>query len=417
MTSSFEEIALDPSLLWEELAREGERIVLCVIDGLGGLADTRSGRSELEAARTPNLDALAAASACGLIDPVAPGVTPGSGPGHLGLFGYHPLRYRIGRGVLSALGIDFALEEGDVAARVNFASLDGEGRVSDRRAGRIDSEHCRTLCERIRDQLEPIDSEDDVEWFLEPVREHRAVLVLRGADLSADLEDTDPHREGVPPQVPRARSEEAGRSEAWLRDFVGQCERILGEADSRADTILLRGFERHRALPSVESRFGLRGLCLAEYPMYRGLSRLLGLEVEPRSEGAKALFTEDLVRRWPEGHDFVFLHYKATDSRGEDGDFEGKVAALEELDGLLGPLREIDPAVLVVTGDHSTPARLSGHSWHPVPILIHAETARRDRVERFDELSCANGSLGLRPAIDVMGLALAHAGRLRKFGA
>ena len=412
---SVPETLLDPSRLWEELAREGERIVLLVIDGLGGLPDPVIRRSELEVARTPNLDAVAADSACGLIEPVGPGITPGSGPGHLALFGYHPLRHRIGRGIFSALGIEFPLEIGDVAARMNFSTVDDEGHVTDRRAGRISTEQGTALCKKLTSQVE-VEGDADVEWFLEPVREHRAVLVLRGPDLSGDLTDTDPHRTGVAPRLAKGRSDGSEKTERWVRSFVEQCREVLVD-ETPANSVLLRGFDAHRGLPSLEARFGLRGICLAEYPMYRGLARLLGLEVAPRPEGPEELFGRDLRRAWPDAGDLLFLHYKPADSRGEDGDFEAKVRALEQVDGLLAPLLELEPKVLVVTGDHSTPSRMASHSWHPVPLMIRADTARRDRVDRFDELSCAAGSLGLRPGLDVMGLAMAHAGRLRKFGA
>lgn len=413
MSASFEEAALDPSCLWEELAREGERVVLLVIDGLGGLPHPETGRSEMQTAKLPNLDALAARSACGLSEPVAAGITPGSGPGHLALFGYHPLRFRIGRGILSALGIDFPLQEGDLAARVNFATIDDEGRVQDRRAGRLPTQQTRALCERIRKSVTP---GDGLELFFEPVREHRVVLVLRGEGLDGDLEDTDPQRTGVPPRPLQARTERARPTAERLREILEQCQAVIAD-EPQANSILLRGFAIHHPIASIEERFGLRGICLAEYPMYRGLSRLMGLDVADPVDSAKELFQRRLPDCWRQGHDLVFVHFKQTDSRGEDGDFDAKVAALEEVDALIPALLELDPGVVVVTGDHSTPAVMAEHSWHPVPLLIRAATARVDDVRRFDEASCARGSLGRRPAQDVMGLALAHAGRLAKFGA
>ena len=403
----------DPSVVWEELARGGERIVLLVLDGLGGLPHPETGRSELQTARIPNLDAIAASAACGLSEPVAAGITPGSGPGHLGLFGYHPLRHRIGRGILSALGIDFPLQEGDLAARINFATVDEKGLVQDRRAGRIATDEARVLCDRIR---ESIMLGDDVELFLEPVREHRAVLVLRGHGLAGDLEDTDPQQTGAPPRPARARTKESERAASLIRSFVEQVGDLLGD-EPRANSVLLRGFDVHRPLPSLEQRFGLTGICLAEYPMYRGVSRLMGLDVDDDAGDAQDIFRNRLPAVWSQAHDLVFVHFKQTDSRGEDGDFDAKVAALEEVDGLIPSLLDLDPRVLVVAGDHSTPSRMASHSWHPVPLLIRAETARVDGVQCFDELACASGSLGRRPALDVMGLALAHAGRLEKYGA
>jgi len=405
--------AADPSRLWEELHRDGERIVLLVIDGLGGLTDPGRGVSELQAARTPCLDELARASSCGLVEPVGPGVTPGSGPGHLALFGYHPLRYRIGRGVLSALGVDFPLRRGDVAARVNLAALGPDGRVADRRAGRPPTSTARALCARVR---EAVDLGGEIEWFLEPVKEHRAVLVLRGEGLGGALEDTDPHRTGVPPRPVEARDEASRRTAALVASLLEQAGRALEGQPAQA--LLLRGFDRHGELPSLEARFGLAATCLAGYPMYRGLSRLLGMQVPALAgEGPGAVVGEGLRAAWRDaGRDFLFVHFKPADAAGEDGDFDAKVAALEQADGLL-PALDHEPPVLVVTGDHSTPAVMGAHSFHPVPILLRAATARRDAVTTFDEQACLAGALGLRPSLHVMGLALGHAGRLDKYGA
>lgn len=402
----------DITTVWEGLAQGGGRIVYLVMDGVGGLRDPARGRSALEAAVTPELDRLAARSACGALELVGPGITPGSGPGHLALFGYDPLRWRIGRGVLSALGIDFDLRPGDVAARVNLATVDEEGRVTDRRAGRIPTGEARRLCAKIRDAP---DLDLDGELFLEPVAGHRAVLVLRGQGLSGDLEDTDPQRTGVEPRPVRARSPDAEATASLVRDFLGQAGRALA-GEARANALLLRGFQRHDPLPTLAERFGLRGLCIAGYPMYRGLSRLLGMEVaEVGSEPADAV--EALERRWGDAHDLCFLHVKGTDEAGEDGDLDAKVAVIEQVDALLPRVLALGPDVLVVTADHSTPAVMAAHSWHPVPVMLHADHARVDAVERFDEYRCGAGSLGLRPGAHLLGLALAHAHRLRKLGA
>lgn len=402
----------DPSSVWEELVRDGGRIVYLVLDGAGGLRDRTTGKTALEMARTPNLDRIMRYSACGLLELVGPGITPGSGPGHLALFGYDPLHYRLGRGVLSALGIDFDLRAGDVAARINFATIDDAGRITDRRAGRLSTETNRRLCERLQHAVQ---LKFDGTWFLETVAEHRAVLVLRGAGLADDLADTDPQTTGVPPRDPKARSDAARPTAELVRDFVKQAHDVLaGEAPANA--ILLRGFQRHVPLPSLQERFALRGLCVAHYPMYRGLSRLLGLEVADAPQSLDASF-DLLARRYGEGHDFCFLHVKGTDKCGEDGDFQGKVAVIEDTDRRLPDLLDLQPDVLVVTADHSTPAAMAAHSWHPVPVLIHAAGARADGIGHFDEYACRSGGLGLRPGLHLMGLALAHAGRLNKFGA
>ncbi|MHB1214051.1 MAG: 2,3-bisphosphoglycerate-independent phosphoglycerate mutase [Thiobacillus sp.] len=402
----------DLSSVWEELVRDGGRIVYLVLDGAGGLRDRTTGKTALEMARTPNLDRIMRQSACGLLELVGPGITPGSGPGHLALFGYDPLHYRLGRGVLSALGIDFDLREGDVAARVNFATVDDAGRITDRRAGRLSSETNRRLCDQLR---KAVQLDFDGTWFLETVAEHRAVLVLRGKGVADEIRDTDPQATGVPPRAPQARTDAAQPTAELVRAFVNQAHDVLAD-EAPANAVLLRGFQRHAPLPSLQERFGLRGLCVAQYPMYRGLSRLLGFEVADAPHSLDASF-DLLARRYGEGHDFCFLHVKGTDRCGEDGDFQGKVAVIEDTDRRLSDLLDLQPDVLVVTADHSTPAAMAAHSWHPVPVLIHAASARADGISHFDEYACRGGGLGLRPGLHLMGLALAHAGRLNKFGA
>lgn len=401
------------SHLWEELKQDGGKIVYLVLDGLGGLPGD-DGATELEAAKTPNLDRLASESSCGLLEIVGPGITPGSGPGHLALFGYDPQKYLIGRGVLSALGIEFPLEEGDVAARINFASLADDGTVADRRAGRIDTETNQRLCETLRGS---IDLNFDGRFFLETVSEHRAVLVLRGEGLGGRVSDTDPQRVGERPLEAQASASDSETTARLVRSFVAQAHRALEEeTSSAANGLLLRGFEKYHRLPSLRERFGLDAICIADYPMYRGLSRLLQFEVAPKPGGIEACLGA-LSQVYDDAHDFFFLHVKDTDKAGEDGDFARKVEAIETVDRALPSLVEVDPDVLVVTADHSAPATMSAHSWHPVPVLLRARYARRDPVTRFDENACIQGSLGMRPATDLMGLALAHAGRLKKYGA
>ncbi|MDP3767746.1 MAG: phosphoglycerate mutase, partial [Dehalococcoidia bacterium] len=254
------------------------KIVLAVVDGLGGLPHPETGRSELEAADTPHLDRLAAESACGLTVPVAPGVTPGSGPGHLALFGYDPLRYTVGRGVLEALGIDFDLQPQDVAARGNFCTLDAEGRIIDRRAGRIATEKSAAICEKLRAIKLP-----DVQLFVEPVREHRFLLALRPQrfdGLSGALADTDPQREGVPPLPARPLDHGAERTARLVDSFVATArERLNGEQP--ANGLTLRGFARHPQMPCMPDVFRLRACAVAGYPMYRGLAKLVGMTVLP----------------------------------------------------------------------------------------------------------------------------------------
>ncbi len=403
---------MDITDAWTELAMPGGRIVYLVMDGLGGLAISGTGRTALDTAHTPHLDNLAKDSSCGLLEIVGPGITPGSGPGHLALFGYEPLRWRIGRGVLSALGIDFPLEPGDLAARVNFATLDDAGVITDRRAGRIPTDLNRRLCDKVRAAVQ---LDFDGELFFEPESEHRAVLVLRGEGLSDDLPDSDPQVTGRPPVDMTAHSADAASSAALVASFLEQAHTALAD-EAPANGLLLRGFQRHSPLPGLEERFGLRALCLAEYPMYRGLSRLLGMEVAPKPNGIEGLF-DAAEERLDEDFDFFFLHVKGTDSAGEDGDLAHKVEVIEAVDAQLPRLLALRPDVLVITGDHSTPASMASHSWHPVPVMLHAQHARGGPALRFDEAACLAGALGLRPGVHLLGLALGHAGRLKKFGA
>ncbi len=399
--------------LWDRLAEENDtKIVYLVIDGVGGLAVPERGQSELQAAHLPNLDDLAARSETGLLEIVGPGITPGSGPGHLSLFGYDSLEYTVGRGVLAALGVDFPLQPADVPARVNFATLDEQGNVVDRRAGRISSETNAQLCANIRERVQ-VDFDGQI--FFQTVKDHRALLVLRGEGLSGDLADTDPQETGVPPLTPRATSPAGERTAAIVREFVEQAREVLAD-EHPANMILLRGFDRYEAYPSISERFKLRSLSIADYPMYRGVTKLIGMNLHPVVGDMAGRF-DALEAAYGEDYNFYFLHIKQADARGEDGDFDGKVQVLEAVDALVPRLTALAPDVLVVTGDHSTPSALRAHSWHPVPVILHSRYARVDDVNRFDEYACARGSLGLRPGVHLMGLALAHAGRLAKYGA
>lgn len=400
---------MDLDLITSLVVPSATKIVFLSLDGLGGLPHPATGRSELETAGIPNLHELASRSACGLIRHVGPGITPGSGPGHLGLFGYDPLRYRVGRGVLEALGIDFELRAGDVAARGNFCTVDGSGKITDRRAGRIATDLCVALCRRLdRFRL------DGVECLVEPVKEHRFVLVLRGDGLSGAIADTDPQALGVPPLPARASDPQAETTAALVNRFVERAGTLLADA-APANMVLLRGFDQRPDLPHFPKTFGLRAAAIAAYPMYRGLARLVGMEAL-KTGGTFADEVATLRRHWG-SYDYFFLHYKDTDTAGEDGDFDGKVSALERLDAFIPEILSLRPDVLVVTGDHATPAALKGHSWHPVPALLWSACCGADTVTRFTERECGAGSLGILPAQDLMPVVLANALRLTKFGA
>ena len=385
------------------------KIVLLSLDGLGGLPRPETGRSELETARLPHLTGLAQEAACGLLRHVAPGITPGSGPGHLGLFGYDPIAFQVGRGVLESLGIEFDLRPGDVAARGNFCTVDGQGRIIDRRAGRIGTDVCVRLTERLRTIRLP-----GVEVFVEPVKEHRFVLVLRGDGLSGRLSETDPQALGRPPLPVRALEPGAARTADLVNAFVREAAGRLADA-APANMVLLRGFDRLPELPRFPEVFGLRAAAIAAYPMYRGLAKLVGMDVLKTG----ATFADELAtleEHWA-AYDFFFVHYKDTDKAGEDGDFDGKVAALERFDALVPRVRALRPDVLVVSGDHASPSVLAAHGWQPVPALIWSRYCGADPVAAFTERDCAAGTLGFLPAHHLMPLVLANALRLNKFGA
>ncbi len=385
------------------------KIAFLSLDGLGGLARPETGRSELETARLPNLSRLAAQSACGLIRHVAPGITPGSGPGHLGLFGYDPLRYQVGRGVLEALGIEFDLRGGDVAARGNFCTVDAQGLITDRRAGRIRTEVCVRLTARLRTIRLP-----GMEVLVEPVKEHRFVLVLRGPQLGGRLSETDPQALGKPPLPVRALDEASERTATLVNQFVAEAARVLRDA-APANMILLRGFDLLPDLPRFPTVFGLRAAAIAAYPMYRGLAKLVGMDVLKTG----TVFKDEIAtlgEQWS-NYDFFFVHYKDTDKAGEDGDFDAKVAALERFDALLPEVETLRPDVLVVTGDHATPSILAAHGWQPVPVLLHGRYSGADGRLAFSERACRTGSLGTIPAFHLMPLVMANALRLTKFGA
>jgi 2,3-bisphosphoglycerate-independent phosphoglycerate mutase len=390
---------------------QGKKIVLIVMDGLGGLPHPASGLTELETARTPHLNALAARGSLGMTVIVKEGITPGSGPGHLSLFGYDPMRTVIGRGALSALGVGLELEPGDVAARLNLATFDGAGLVTDRRAGRPSDKDAERVVAKVQQGLE---APKGIEVTLVPEKEHRVVLHLRGKGLGgAALTDTDPLETGRAALPVRAEDDRSKPTAEIVTDVLAQSRKLLAD-EPKMNGFLARGFAAFERIPTLDERFGLKGLALAKYPMYRGVARLVGMEVP-----GVPISTDDTValleRSWG-AHDLYFLHFKDTDTKGHDGDFDGKVAAIEEVDALIPRVVELGPSVIVVTGDHSTPAVYKEHSWHHVPVLLWSEWPRPTARE-FGESTCLGGDLGLIHATDLIPLALAHAGRLVKYGA
>lgn len=399
-------------ILQELVQKTPSKILLLVCDGLGGLPSPETGRTELETANTPNLDALAQSSNLGIAELVARGITPGSGPGHLSIFGYDPIAYQVGRGALSAIGIGLEMTPHDVAARINFCSLDDQGRITDRRAGRIQTEEATRLAVMLQEQVKL----PGVEVLVRPEMDYRGVLVLRGSGLSDQVSDTDPQITGVPPMDvrPSAPSAEAQRTADLANEFVHQARQILRN-ERPANGVLLRGFAKYPDLPKMGERYQLKAGAVAIYPMYKGLARLVGMTILPTGKTV-ADEVETLRQHWNE-FDFFFMHFKYTDSAGEDGDFARKVRMIEEVDSYIPQLLALKPDVFAVTGDHSTPSILKAHSWHPVPYLLHSPWVLPDEAERFTEREARRGSLGHFHMSEAMTLLLANALKLLKYGA
>ncbi|MCD6569139.1 MAG: 2,3-bisphosphoglycerate-independent phosphoglycerate mutase [Deltaproteobacteria bacterium] len=386
-----------------------KKIVLLVMDGLGGLPGS-DGKTELEAAKTPNMDSLASDSILGLSTPIAPGVTPGSGPGHLALFGYDPLEYQIGRGVLEALGVGLGLDPKSLAARGNFCSLDPATHViTDRRAGRISTEECARLVNKLKSI-----KIDDVDIIIRPVKDYRFALILSSDGLVGSLTETDPQRTGVKPLPVKPLRKEAEKSAEIINEWIGKAFEILKD-ERPANGCTLRGIAKDPGLPSFSDVYGLKSCAIATYPMYKGIARLAGMEVVEAGDTIQSE-VETLKDNW-EDYDFFFFHVKKTDSAGEDGDFDRKVTVIEETDRAIPGILALKPDVFIITGDHSTPAALKSHSWHELPILFYANNIRKDSVAEFGERACMQGGLGHIRHLDIMPLAMAYAERLTKYGA
>lgn len=381
---------------------------MLVLDGLGGLQHPDTGKTELETAATPNMDALAAKSLCGLTVPVYHGITPGSAPGHTSLFGYDPVDVSVGRGVLEAVGIDFPIQEGDVLIRGNFCTVDENGNVIDRRAGRVKTEISARLCKMLEMQIE------DVQVIVTPVKDHRCVIAFRGPGMDPDVNESDPLCVNEPPvcMVPEVTGAE--KTARIATEFTERAKEIL-KNEKPANMILLRGFSNMPKLPTMEELYGLKPAAIATYPMYRGLARLVGMDI--LKTGMSLQDEADTLREAWNDYDFFFVHVKMLDAAGEDGDFERKVKSIEEIDAFIPEITKLNPDVMIITGDHSTPAVLSGHSWHPVPTLLYSKVCRADRVTLFDEISCIGGGLGMIPATSLMPLAMANSMKLLKYGA
>ncbi len=387
---------------------EGGKIILLVMDGLGGLPV--DGKTALELARTPNMDRLASLHSVALMDPVFPGITPGSGPGHLSLFGYDPLEYDIGRGILEALGVDMEVLPGDVTARGNFCTIK-EDIVVDRRAGRIPDEKNRELIEKLKEGIKEIDG---VQVILKSGKEHRFVVLFRGEGLTGSATDTDPHREGEP--VLKSEPVDGGGRIADVVNKFSVLAREILKDEKPANGVILRGITGAPHIPAFPEIYKMKSLAIATYPMYRGIAKLLGMDVAQMT-GTSVKDEIDILKKHYNDYDYFFVHIKKTDSYGEDGNFEGKVGVIEEVDRLIPEILNLKPDVLAITGDHSTPASYKAHSWHPVPLLLVSRWTRISGVKGFNERECALGDMGRIPGIYLTSLLLAHAGRLDKYGA
>jgi len=402
---------MDAEFIEQLIIKNDKKIIFLIMDGLGGLPQEGGTKTELESAATPNLDRLAAGGTCGLLDPVGYGITPGSGPAHFALFGYDPIKYNVGRGLLSAAGLDFPLSPDDLYMRANFATLDKFGHIADRRAGRLDTEKNKLLCMKLKANVH---LQKAKEVFFVTEKEHRALVVLRGGKFSEQISETDPQKTGQPPLEAQALIPEAENTAAAVRELSDKIRAVLAK-EEKANVMLLRGYARYRNFPSMAERFGLNPMAVASYPMYKGIARLLGMTLAQETTTIEEEI-QALSSNW-RSFNFFYVHVKATDSRGEDGNFAEKVKAIEKVDSLMPEICALNPDVLVITGDHSTPAAMAGHSFHPVPVLLWAKTCRPDAAQIFGESACLTGGLGRMPMKYLMGVALAHAGKLQKFGA
>jgi len=393
------------------LNTEKTKIVLLVMDGLGGLPIEPGGQTELETAVTPVMDELAKNGTLGQIISIRNGITPGSGPAHLALFGYDPLIYDIGRGALEASGVGMALKKGDVAARGNFCLLDNAGKITDRRAGRISTPEALPIVEMLQEVRLP-----GVEIEVRHVKEYRFAVVMRGENLEPDIKDTDPQRTGVAPLPAQAVTKSSQKAADLFNQWIQRATEVIQD-QPKANGLTLRGFATHPGLPTFEDVYALRAACIAVYPMYRGVSHLVGMQIIDFEGDAPEDEFSALQRAWDD-YDFFFVHIKKTDSKGEDGDFYGKAKIIEGVDKALPQLLDLNPDVLIITGDHSTPAKLKSHSWHPIPFLLHAPTTvRPDSQNSFGERACDQGGLNTFSALETISLALAHARKLEKYGA
>ena len=394
------------------IKKTDSKILLIVMDGVGGLPHPETGKTELETAKTPFLDEMAEHSSCGLSIPVLSGITPGSGPGHIGLFGYDPVEVQIGRGVLECLGIGAPVEKDDIAIRGNFATISPEGIVTDRRAGRIATEENKKIVSIISEKIKEIKG---VKVSIYTVKEHRCAIVLKGSGLAPSVSENDPQKEGLPLKPITALDKPSEKTAEVLRELEDRVIEILKGVDTPAKGLLFRGISKLPDIKGFAEKYKLNAACIATYPMYKGVAKVVGMDV---IDGLDTIEGEvDALKELYDKYNFFFLHIKKTDSYGEDGNFDAKVKIIEEADRYLSKIKGMKFGAIAVTGDHSTPALLKSHSWHPLPLMINSPYAIADDVKRFTERECAKGILGKVYSKEIMYLLLAYSLKLDKFGA
>lgn len=397
--------------LFEKISIENQKkMIMIILDGLGGLPI--NGKTELETAKTPNLDDLAFDSELGLTHPISIGVTPGSGPAHLSLFGYDPLKYTIGRGILEALGIGVKIGVKDLAIRGNFATQKN-GVITDRRAGRIPTEKNIEIISYLKKRIKKI---DDIKITLFSGEEHRFVLILSGKDLSENVTDADPEEIGKPILYSKAQTKKSEKTAKILNKFIDKLTEELKDFYP-VNTCLLRGIAKYPKIPPMSKLFKLKPAAIAVYPMYKGLAQLVGMDILNTNRSIRDEI-ETLEKNY-NNYNFFFIHIKKTDSYGEDGNFKKKVKVIEEFDSLLPRILKLNLDTLVITGDHSTPSIIKSHSWHPNPFLIKAKYQRKnpEATTKFSETACAKGVLGIFNSIDILPLMMANSIKFKKYGA
>ena len=406
-----------------------QKVLFVVFDGLGDRPIKEFGfKTPLEAANTSNFDAIAQKSLCGLSNALGRGVRPGSDVSHLEIFGYPIKQYYTGRGPIEVAGLGVRLQEGDVAFRGNFGTVDETWNILDRRAGRI---------RRVDEFAAAIDGMciDGVQVIVKPGTAHRAGVVFRGRGLSAQVSDADPHEAGKPVAEvrPTDDSAEAAFTASVINKFMRKSYEILNALEANrqraaagelpANFLLLRGAGQYPTMPSFEEKYGLRACCIAGGGLYKGIGAFLGMDLI-EVPGATALPDTDVrakfraAKKALETYDFVFTHVKATDSLAEDGNFEGKKAFIEKCNDAASELLNLpEGTLLVITADHSTACELKAHTADPVPVLFCSEHVRVDEVAEFNERAFARGGLGRVVGSDIMPAVLNILGRLHLIGA